>query len=476
MNASVNAAAAASQTPAGAPRRYWTGWVLGAAVFVAGVACEEKEPRCPDGSGGSACGVGTGGTSGSGGSDAASSAGRGGAPSVVATSENLLVAFIGDQGNNEDSSDVLELIASEGAAAVVHNGDFDYADDPSAWDDRINRILGENFPYFATVGNHDAAAWSGPGGYADKIAARHARVADMQCTGEIGVQATCHFHGLHLVQSCIGTRELRATCGKDSSQQVRFIADALASDGSIFSVCNWHKNQRDMQVGAKGNQVGWRVYQECMRGGAIIATGHEHSYARTRALTDLGKASTGHGVTGSYDLLEIGSGRTFVFVSGLAGLSIRNYSAFRHDDDTWWASYYAGNRWLKNGVDMHGVADYGALFIEFHVAGDARRARAYFKDVDGRLADVCNLGALASARRGSEERSAATRLEQGRVSVSSSWAERSFRAISDPVPRPSGRNLTTRAFAPRPLSCRVSRRARWRGRGRVQCDIACERP
>lgn len=303
------------------------------------------------------------------------------------TAENLLVAFIGDQANNGSSSGVLSLIAAEGADAIVHNGDFDYQDDPAAWEDRIDSVLGADFPYFAVVGNHDAFAWGGPDGYGARIAARHARVPEMECTGEPGVKASCHFRGLHLIQSCVGTDELRAGCAADASEHVGFIRDTLRDDAAIFSVCNWHKNQHDMQVGAKRDEVGWSAYQVCMDAGAIIATGHEHSYSRTRTLTDVGNAAAGHGATGSPDIVELGTGSTFAFVSGIAGAGVRNFSAAEHDDDTWWASYYTRDRWLKNGTDMGGSGNYGALFIQFYVDGNPRRARAYFKDLDGRMVD-----------------------------------------------------------------------------------------
>ncbi|WP_437578564.1 DNRLRE domain-containing protein [Sorangium sp. So ce887] len=303
------------------------------------------------------------------------------------TDPGLLVAFIGDQGNNGNADDVLNLIKDEGAAATIHNGDFDYADNPTAWENRINSILGSNYPYFAVIGNHDAAAWGGSSGYASYIQARHARVPAMNCTGELGVKATCNFRGLYIVQSCIGTSELRSTCASNASDQVNFIHDSLANDSSIWSVCAWHKNQHDMQVGGKSNEVGWSAYQECMSAGAFIATGHEHSYSRTLTLTDVGNAATGHGKTGAFNLVELAPNRSFVFVSGLAGVGIRDYEAASHDDDTWWSSYYASNKWVKNGTLMSGTADYGALFIRFNVDGDPKRATAYFKDVNGRLAD-----------------------------------------------------------------------------------------
>jgi hypothetical protein len=168
---------------------------------------------------------------------------------------------------------------------------------------------------------------------------------------------------------------------------VGFIRSALAADNSVWTVCNWHKNQNDMQVGGKGDEVGWNAYRECMNGGAIVATGHEHSYSRTLTLTNVGNRTAGHGAVGAHALVELAAGRNFVFVSGLAGVGIRDYEAAGHDDDTWWSSYYTSNRWLKNGAAMSGTATYGALFVRFNVDGDPKRARAYFKDVNGRLAD-----------------------------------------------------------------------------------------
>ena len=75
--------------------------------------------------------------------------------------ENFTIAFIGDQGYGKNAKAVLQLIKNEGADMVLHQGDFDYLDDPEKWDGQINEILGKDFPYFASVGNHDTKEWSG---------------------------------------------------------------------------------------------------------------------------------------------------------------------------------------------------------------------------------------------------------------------------------------------------------------------------
>ena len=78
---------------------------------------------------------------------------------------NFTIAFIGDQGLGTNAEAALRLIKNEGADAVLHQGDFDYHDNPAGWDGQINGILGPDFPYFASVGNHDAMRFYGSGGY-----------------------------------------------------------------------------------------------------------------------------------------------------------------------------------------------------------------------------------------------------------------------------------------------------------------------
>ena len=75
-------------------------------------------------------------------------------------------------------------------------------------------------------------------------------------------------------------------------------------------------------------------------------------------------------------------GATFVFVSGIAGASIRDQerclpTTYPYGCKGEWASIYTSDQ----------NAQYGALFIEFHVDGDPNKARGYFKDIDGAVVD-----------------------------------------------------------------------------------------
>ena len=102
---------------------------------------------------------------------------------VGGTPPGFKVAFIADQGSGGNADAVLNVILNEGADMVIHQGDFDYSNNPNDWDSKINSILGPSFPYFASVGNHDTSAWSG---YQQKLADRLALIDGADCTGDIG--------------------------------------------------------------------------------------------------------------------------------------------------------------------------------------------------------------------------------------------------------------------------------------------------
>jgi len=284
---------------------------------------------------------------------------------------DFTIAFIGDQGLGPNAQAVLTLIRNEGAAAVLHSGDFDYQDDPKAWDDQISGILGSDFPYFASVGNHDAAMFRGPGGYQELLAARMHRLG-IAWRGDLGVQSSFRYRGIFFVLTAPGI------FGSGDGLYDLFVANELAADSSTWRISSWHKDMRLMQVGGKGDETGWGVYEQSRRGGAIIATAHEHSYSRTYLLSscqDQTVASTATTLVLSQDdpSTPADEGRSFVFVSGLGGKSIRDQQL----SGPWWASIYTSTQ----------GATYGALFGVFDYRGDPGLAHFYFKDIGGRVAD-----------------------------------------------------------------------------------------
>ncbi len=280
-----------------------------------------------------------------------------------ATDPNLKVAFIGDQGFGPNAEAVLRLIQNEGTDMVLHQGDFEYTQNPDAWDNQINNVLGANFPYFASVGNHDIEKEMWPI-YQQKLQERLNRVAGASCSGDLGVNSACTYKGLFFILSGVGTL---------GSDHEAFIRNELANDTSLWRICTWHKNQRLMQVGGKGNDTGWGVYEACRESGAIIATGHEHSYSRTHLMSSFEFQT----VAATDNTLILEKGKTFAFVSGLGGKSIRDQKL----DGSWWAAIYTSTQ----------GASYGALFCTFHVDGQPDKAECYFKDIEGQVPDSFTL-------------------------------------------------------------------------------------
>jgi predicted phosphodiesterase len=284
------------------------------------------------------------------------------------TPPNFKLAFIGDQGLGEGSEKVLHLIKREGAQAVVHVGDFDYVDNPSAWDEQINRVLGPSFPYFAVIGNHDRKKWNGGDGYQQRLKHKF-QTLGLTWDGDLGVKSSFKYKGIFFVLVAPGIM---------GSGHDKYIRKQLAEDDSIWRITVWHKNMSRMQAGGKDDDTGWEVYEEARKGGAIIATGHEHSYARTHLLSNISTQA----VASKAADFAITKGETFVLVSGLGGRSIRR----QRTGGDWWASIYASDCQPANLVCKPN-ATHGALFAVLNVEGQPNKGTFYFKDVDGRVID-----------------------------------------------------------------------------------------
>ncbi|MCA1579194.1 MAG: metallophosphoesterase [Acidobacteria bacterium] len=285
---------------------------------------------------------------------------------------NLKIAFIGDQGLGPNAVAVLNLIKRESAHAVMHSGDLDYIDDPAAWEAQINSVLGANFPYFVSIGNHDELAWSRPNGYQQFLESRFNRLG-ISWSGRLGVRSSFHYKGIFFVLTAPGI-----TSGFDEGHSDLYIRDQLVADNSVWSICSWHKNMRAMQIGGKTDETGWGVYEAARNGGAIIATAHEHSYSRTHLLSSMSTQT----IASTSNTLHLTEGNTFAFVSGLAGRTIRAQSL----TGNWWASAYASTC-LQGDPICQPNASSGALFGVFNVDGQPNKALFYFKDINGRVVD-----------------------------------------------------------------------------------------
>jgi endoglucanase len=291
---------------------------------------------------------------------------------------NFKVAFIGDSGAKNGGRDhnfgsVLRLIQTEGADMVIHQGDLDYIDNPQAWESVVNEILGNDFPYFASVGNHDQGYWSE---YQTLFRERMNRIPGAECQGDYGVNSLCTYKGLPFVLSGIGTLPGQ----KDNSSQISYIRNKLGSSLSPWKVCSWHKNQKTMNIGHKGDETGWDAYEACREVGAIIATGHSHTYSRTKTLLDMSQGMLDPDWPDANNV-RVAPGASFAFVSGLGGKHARTQGRCENPE-----SDPSCSIWGKIYTQNQGAIP-GALFITFNEAGDANKARGEFINVNGELID-----------------------------------------------------------------------------------------
>ncbi len=289
-----------------------------------------------------------------------------------ATPPNFKVAFFGDEGLGANSAAVLNLVKNEGAHALVISGDLDYSDNPATWEAQLNGILGSDFPVLTLIGNHDALAWQGTGGYQQLIEARFNRLGISWC-GRLGVQSAFHYKGIFFVFTAPGIGAPFETGNEDL-----YIRDQLAADHSVWSIASWHKDMHFMQAGGKSDETGWGVYEQARAGGAIIATAHEHSYFRTHLLSSMMNQT----VASTSNTLTLTHGNSFVFVSGLGGNSIREQLV----TGPWIASIYAAPC-LPGDTICQNASSYGAMFGVFNVDGQQNKANFYFKDLNGEIVD-----------------------------------------------------------------------------------------
>jgi cytochrome c peroxidase len=273
--------------------------------------------------------------------------------------EGTKIAFIGDTGAGGNFQSVLNLIKAEGAELTIVAGDTSYSSSKDDdWDAMVRNTLGNSDPTLVVAGNHDY----GDSNFSNVRSfgqSRLNRQSAVQCSGDYAEKMNCNYKNVYFVMSAIGAS------GSRSSHE-SFISNSLNNipDGA-WRICAWHKNQRDMQVGGKTDETGWTAYETCRQQGAIITTGHEHSYSRTHLLSDMSSQT----IASKSSTMTVEEGKTIAFVSGLGGVGIRDQER-------------GGDHWAKIYTSSQG-ARYGAMFGTFY----EDRAEFYFKNINGQIID-----------------------------------------------------------------------------------------
>jgi len=287
---------------------------------------------------------------------------------------NLTIAFIADNGlgkgfggDRNDSINVLNMVKFE-AELAIFSGDSDYQNSPTKFQQQWDTILGDSYPVISSIGNHDEDQWNG---YQNAMYTRYIKSGlSNYCYGEVGKDTICSYKGLSIVSSGQGTPLI-------TQAHINFVNLSFSTYPQfVWRICSFHKNQKLFQIGLKRDEVGYQMYDACREKGAIITTGHEHSYSRTKTMTNY--------ATQSYidkldkNQIQLSEGTNVAWVSGVSGQQIRE-SLLRLRRNPWWASTIA--------ADTTPALKYGCVFCKFNYNGNSSLAYCYFKQTDGKIRD-----------------------------------------------------------------------------------------
>lgn len=365
----------------GEKRRY--AWWAVVVTLIAGMwtvaACgqdaTEEDPGASSGTGsssGTSGGSSSGESSSSGASSGATSSGSTSSSSgstsggvTGSTDPNFKVAFIGDTAAGNDFKAVLQLIKREKAQAVVIQGDLTYGGDKAGdWFPVADGELdAAKIPYFVSRGNHDDD-WNAATGLAKGLEDRLTKWAVTPDDGKPSLNNyALTYKGLKMV----------FVHESETSNPTRadYVKQQLENDKHVWKICSWHKNMRATNVGPKSDEMGWQIYENCRAAGAIVAQGHSHTYSRSKTMS-ADQALTVDATCSDPFALCVGPGKHFFFDSSAGGVDLRTLNGTVAAKPYWGSTY---------------ASDFGALFIEFNVDGDPKKAKGYFKTVGNVVID-----------------------------------------------------------------------------------------
>jgi hypothetical protein len=314
---------------------------------------------------------------------------------------DLKIAFTGDTDSTDEGKQVLQLVKTQGAHALLVAGDLDYQSGSRAanWEGQIDEVLGADFPVFPVRGNHDGS-WTQRNSYRDRLTRRWNRLQEMGVltwSGAPGMKSTVTFKGVSIVA-------VAPSNGVSHADSAAYIQSSFAADRALWRVSIWHENMPPYRgnagCGSDGDLVGWEVYEASRRAGAFIVNGHNHAFGRTKLLSctggpcstasdsrcedapELPTVANVPDPVGSLTLAAGEAGTNFVMLVGLGGHDTGRIK----QTGPWWAKQ-GGNSCQVSGAPC-AVSGPGAMFCTFNPGGtNPRKALCQFRDVEGRIID-----------------------------------------------------------------------------------------
>ena len=301
--------------------------------------------------------------------------------------EEIKVAFIANQGKDNG---VLELIKDQETDLVLHLGNYGH-ENANNWVSKIKDILDTDesmIPYIGVVGAKDGN-WEE---YQQIFFNRLSLTPDLMCfvvdETLIGDQMACIYKNLYFVLSGVGLPPYTSGQSDFVKKNIQF-DDFDQFDVVIdWKMCGWHKANFDLRVGSTENNLNLaqEFYDSCREAGALVMTGFENNYARSKLLTGFDPITSAQ--EDDLSVIDLQPGNTVAFVTGLGGQGSHPYSPDDHPSTEPWSSIYTENYYLENG-NVQEITDFdnGVLFITFNKNNNQKKAVGEFVNINGQVID-----------------------------------------------------------------------------------------
>lgn len=310
--------------------------------------------------------------------------------------EEIKVALIGDTEAGTNFGTVLKMIAAEKANVVMINGDFGYGDSPTTWKNRVLASVDpDTLPIIGTLGNHDVG--NNTNIYISILNSfRTAKNGLLtSCTGKSGiseghditaVDEVCTFGNVSIIGSGIG--QVLSKTYLENRLEVKL--KNVPADN--WKLVGYHFTLASMNPGIKGDESSQKFFDIIRQNGAIGAQGHTHVAMASCPIISTFKKGSPIQCHPSFTNPEerfVTPGTGMYVDSSLGGKEARTRQRCKNPTDVGcrhMVDIISGEGYTRtDGVRKTNFNRFGAMFFVFNVGGDASKAFAYFKSIDGQI-------------------------------------------------------------------------------------------
>jgi hypothetical protein len=305
-------------------------------------------------------------------------------------SASTKIAFVANTGSSATFTHILDLIKSEHADYVFHAGDFDLQQNPALFASIISSILGETYPYLYTPGDKDVETdlWYGDckkeACYSNELLKKSAandlllEYPEVQQESSFDTYAV-NLGNVHVVALGLGDLDTSNT-GIGTTVYAPFITKIFSESEAPLKVCVFHETMYQAQIGNQIDSMGWQPFESCRQQGALIVTGGDHSYHRSKTILNYPEKMVSK-VWNQSNMTRLEPGTSVLVNSGLGGALFSLQERCKPITPPYgcleeWASVFS----------LSQEAEPGVFFVEV-AAEQQTLAKAYFKTTNNQLID-----------------------------------------------------------------------------------------